>query len=183
MHKRRVQHEVQAGSMADIAFLLLIFFLVATTIQSDQGIMVKLPPWDPYHITVPLAHQNVLTVWVNARDELLVRGNRMHIDELSDHIKLFVLNPNQSKEMADKPTKAVVSLKSDRTTSYATYIEVYDQIKTAYHEMWDAESQKLYDRPYTDELTSIQKKVIRSKIPLLISEAEPSDFGKIAADE
>ncbi len=175
----RMKNEVNAGSMADIAFLLLIFFLVTTTIDVDKGITVKLPPWseDEPDIT-KLNKRNVYSVLVNAQNQLLVRGELAEIDDLRENAKEFIVNPQRREDLAEKPTKAIISLKNDRGTSYETYLEVYNELKAAYNELWEAESQRLYGVPYSDELPLAYRKEIKGKIPFVLSEAEPTNFGE-----
>lgn len=175
----RLSNEINAGSMADIAFLLLIFFLVTTTIDIDKGITVKLPPWseeepDP----TKLKSRNVFSVLVNANNQLLVRGEQASTDELKDRAKEFIMNPNNTEDLAEKPTKAIISLKNDRGTNYETYITVYNELTAAYNELWDEESQKLVGKPYSDDLPFEVRKKIKSKIPFVLSEAEPTSFGE-----
>ena len=134
----RMTNEINAGSMADIAFLLLIFFLVTTTIVEDKGIMVKLPPWSEEEPDITkLKKRNVFSVLVNAQNQLLVRGELSDIDELRDRAKEFIANPQRREDLAEKPTKAIISLKNDRGTNYETYLEVYNELKGAYNELWD----------------------------------------------
>ena len=177
--KRRQEASVNAGSMADIAFLLLIFFLVTTTILMDEGIMVKLPPWDPTQEAVDVSGDNVLKVLINANDELLVEGERMSVSELKATTKDFIANPNNDPNLPQSPTKAVVSLLNDRSTSYETYLSVYNELKAAYNELWEAASRADYRKSY-DALAGWQQKEIRKKIPLVISEAEPTDLQDMA---
>lgn len=162
--------------MADIAFLLLIFFLVTTTIINDQGIMMKLPPWDPNSKPPKLADRNVCRVSINFEDELFFRGNRIKVDQLNDKVKEFISNPRNDKMMAKSPKKAVISLKNDRATTYKTYIAVYDELKKAYHELRDERSIQRFGKSY-DYCSKFQRQAIKDEIPLIISEAEPSDFG------
>jgi len=175
----RLSNEINAGSMADIAFLLLIFFLVTTTIDVDKGITVKLPPWseDEPDIT-KLNKRNVYSVLVNAQNQLLVRGEPADVDQLRENAKEFILNPQRREDLAEKPTKAIISLKNDRGTNYKTYLEVYNELKAAYSELWDDESQKLYNLPYSEELPLAYRKAIKGKIPFVLSEAEPTNFGE-----
>ncbi len=175
----RVNNEVNAGSMADIAFLLLIFFLVTTTIDVDKGITVKLPPWseDEPDIT-KLNKRNVYSVLVNAQNQLLVRGDLANVDELRENAKEFIMNPQKKEDLAEKPTKAIISLKNDRGTNYKTYLEVYNELKAAYNELWDAECQRLYGVPYSEDLPIAYRKEIKKKIPFVLSEAEPTNFGE-----
>lgn len=175
--KQRETPEVNAGSMADIAFLLLIFFLVTTTIDVDKGVLVQLPPWsnEPPEIS-KMKTRNVYSVLVNAQDQLLVRGEPTTIRTLRENAKEFIMNPRRADDMAESPNKAIISIKNDRGTSYKTYLEVYNEIKAAYNELREERSQKLYGRSF-EFLEKDKRKKIRSEIPLVISEAEPSDFG------
>lgn len=170
--------EVNAGSMADIAFLLLIFFLVTTTIDVDKGVLVRLPPWsDEPPEDLKLKKRNVYSVLVNAQDQLLVRGEPQQVTTLKDNAKEFILNPNQRSDMSEAPNKAIISLKNDRSTSYKTYIEVYNELKAAYNELWEEDAQRKYGKGY-NYLDRDKKSEIRSRIPLVISEAEPTDYGE-----
>ncbi len=171
-----VNRGIHAGSMADIAFLLLIFFLISTTILMDQGITVRLPPWEPDR---PVNHpppKNILAIRVNAEGQLLVRGERLPVKELKAKLMQFISNPQRRPDLPSKPSKAVVSLQNDRGTSYGSYINVYNELKAAYHQLWKEEAQRLYQRDYT-ELGAAQQGVVRQLIPLVISEAEPTDYG------
>lgn len=172
---RRQDNAINAGSMADIAFLLLIFFLVTATILEDEGIKVKLPPWDPFAISEPVPDRNVLNVKVNKQNELLVEGEMGDLKSLRLKTKEFIMNPFQRDDLPQKPTKAVVSLQNDKGTSYETYLMVYNELQGAYNELWDEAAEKLFRKKYK-ELTKAQKKSIREEIPLVISEAEPTAF-------
>jgi len=174
----RMKNEINAGSMADIAFLLLIFFLVTTTIAEDRGVLVKLPPWsnEPPDIQ-QLKTRNVYSVLVNADNQLLVRGEPVDIDDLRENTKVFIMNPQKLANIAEKPTKAIISLKNDRGTEYSTYLQVYNELKAAYNELRDEEAEKVHGMKY-EFLPSADRKEIRNKIPLVISEAEPTNFGE-----
>ena len=175
----RMANEINAGSMADIAFLLLIFFLVTTTIVEDKGILVKLPPWsDEEPDITKLNERNVFSVLVNAQNQLLVRGELAKIDDLRDRAKEFIVNPQKRPDLSEKPTKAIISLKNDRGTDYQTYLEVYNELKGAYDELWDELSEKNYGKPYTDDLPLAYRKAIKEEIPMVLSEAEPTAFGE-----
>ena len=174
----RMSNEVNAGSMADIAFLLLIFFLVTTTIVEDKGVLVKLPPWsdEPPDIQ-QLKTRNVYSVLVNAQNQLLVRGEPANLETLRENAKEFIMNPNRRDDMAEKPTKAIVSMKNDRGTKYETYLEVYNEIKGAYNELRNEAANRKFSRDY-EFCSREQRKEIRDEIPLVISEAEPTSFGE-----
>jgi len=175
---KRGAPEVNAGSMADIAFLLLIFFLVTTTIDADKGITVKLPPWseEPPE-PMKLNERNVFSVLVNANDQLLVRNEPADISTLRERAKEFISNPQGRPDLAIRPTSAIISLKNDRGTTYKAYLRVYNELKGAYDELWNEESLKMYGVPYSDQLTTDQKNAIKLKIPFVLSEAEPTAFG------
>jgi len=176
--KDRLSNEINAGSMADIAFLLLIFFLVTTTIVEDKGVLVKLPPWsdEPPDIQ-QLKTRNVYSVLVNAQNQLLVRGEPADLESLRENAKEFIMNPNKRPDMAEKPTKAIVSMKNDRGTKYETYLEVYNEIKAAYNELRNEEANKKHGKEY-EFCSRDQRAAIRADIPLVISEAEPTNFGE-----
>mgnify|MGYP000418243515 CR=1 FL=1 len=178
MARDRKAPEVNAGSMADIAFLLLIFFLVTTTIVVDKGVLVKLPPWsNEPPPEMKLNSRNVYSVLVNANDDLLVRGEPKSITDLRADTKTFIMNPLKMEDMAEKPTKAIISLKNDRGTSYGTYLEVYNELKAAYNELREEEANKRHGKSF-EYLERDEQKAIRADIPLVISEAEPTNFGE-----
>ena len=177
--RSRMNNEVNAGSMADIAFLLLIFFLVTTTIAEDKGIRVKLPPWSEEEPDITqLKKRNVYSVLVNAQNQLLVRGEPMNIRDLRGNAKEFISNPYNREDLAERPTRAIISLKNDRGTNYKTYLEVYNELKGAYDELWDELSMKMYNVHYSEDLDQAKKKAIKNEIPMVLSEAEPTAFGE-----
>ena len=177
--KGRTRNEINASSMADIAFLLLIFFLVTTTIVEDKGITVRLPPWSEEEPDITeLKSRNVYPVLVNAQNQLLVRGQPMNIRNLRENTKEFISNPLGRADYAEKPTMAIISLKNDRGTNYKTYLEVYNELKGAYNELWDESSRRKYGVPYDeDKLPLAYRRAIRAEIPMVLSEAEPTSFG------
>ncbi len=174
---RAPQQEINASSMADIAFLLLIFFLVTTEITEDQGVLVRLPPWsDLPPEKTNVNPRNIFDVLVNKNNELLVRGEIADLETLRERTKTFILNPSAAPDMAVLPKSAIVSLKNDRGTNYATYVTVYNELLGAYNEIWEEEAQSSLGKNY-EQLTDSQKEVIRKEFPLVLSEAEPSAFG------
>lgn len=174
----RVSTEINAGSMADIAFLLLIFFLVTTQIVEDKGILVKLPIWSEEEPEITkMNSRNVYSVLVNAQNQLLVRGEPMKIGNLKDNAKEFISNPMNREDYAENPQKAIISLKNDRGTDYKTYLEVYNELKAGYSELRNEAAAKKYGKSF-DDLSKTQQAEIRLQIPLIISEAEPTNFGE-----
>ncbi|MEM9820439.1 MAG: biopolymer transporter ExbD [Bacteroidota bacterium] len=169
--QRKHNNSVNAGSMADIAFLLLIFFLVTTTILMDEGIMVRLPPWSDQP-AAPVDEERVLTVKVNGKDQLLVEGQQMVSEQLKDKTKNFITTYLNAHRTTGK--KPLVSLQNDRSTSYEMYLQVYNELKAAYNELWDEAAERKYGKGYADLRTKDQQ-LIRKDIPLIISEAEPTE--------
>ena len=182
--------EVNAGSMADIAFLLLIFFLVATTMNVDSGINRTLPPWvdEEQQDAPPIKERNILKVFVSAYDQLMVQGEQIHISQLKDKAKEFMLNPFDDPNLPEKETvtndilgshvvsKGVISLKADRSTTYNTYVMVQNELSRALNEIRDELSIEKFGKPVA-ELTDDQRKAVNEAIKLSISEAEPRDLG------
>ncbi|MBC3758320.1 MULTISPECIES: ExbD/TolR family protein [Hyunsoonleella] len=140
---KRAAPEVNAGSMADIAFLLLIFFLVTTTIEKDSGINRKLPPMEESEEDVIIKQKNIFTVLINKNDQLLVEDEQMEIKDLRKAAVEFLDNNGDKScsfcqgkkdpKSSDNPDKAVISLKNDRETSYAAYIAVQNELVAAYN--------------------------------------------------
>ena len=174
---KRKSPEVNAGSMADIAFLLLIFFLVTTTIETDSGINRKLPPMEE-QIDPPIIRQkNIFTVVVNKNNQLLVEEELTDIKDLRNLAVDFLDNGGGSGEEAcdycqgnrdprssDNPDKAIISLKNDRETEYKVYIAVQNELVAAYNVLRNREFARLYpnealtyieaDLRYSDPRTS-----------------------------
>lgn len=175
---RRSTASINAGSMADIAFLLLIFFLVTTTIMADKGLMVKLPPYEEKPIVEQFIDRNVFSVKLNARDELLVRNQSMQLEDLRSKMKAFVLNPNQLNTLASSPRKAIVSIQCDRSSHYEPYLEIYNEVKAAYREMRNERAMQAHGAFFDDLPTALQKK-IQKEIPIVISEADPFDLANV----
>ena len=178
---RRKSPEVNAGSMADIAFLLLIFILVTTTIETDSGINRKLPPMEE-QIDPPIIRQkNIFTVVVNKNNQLLVEEELTDIKDLRNLAVDFLDNGGGSGEEAcdycqgnrdprssDNPDKAIISLKNDRETEYKVYIAVQNELVAAYNVLRNREFARLYpnealtyveaDLRYSDPRTSADDK-------------------------
>ena len=176
MKNTHTRNEINAGSMADIAFLLLIFFLVTTIISDDKGIMVKLAPYDENAIVdMDIKKRNLFTVMINKDNVLLVRGEPILINELKSKTKSFINNPDKDVNMSENPKNALISLINDRGTNYSSYIEVYNELKAAYQELWNESAQIQFGKSF-ETLSIENQKSIKASIPLVISEAEPTDF-------
>ena len=157
---KRAAPEVNAGSMADIAFLLLIFFLVTTTIETDSGINRKLPPMEESDEDVIIKQKNIFTVLLNGKDQLLVEDDILELKDLRKAAKEFLDNGGdgtcsfckgkKDPSSSDNPDKAIISLKNERETSYKMYIAVQNELVAAYNELRDARAQALYGKPFTE---------------------------------
>lgn len=192
--------EVNAGSMADIAFLLLIFFLVTTTIGVDQGINRLLPRYEPDPVVPDINERNILTVLVNKDNQLLVNERIVELKDLRQTAIDFIENNGDGSctyclgkkdpKLSDSPQDAVISLNNDGQTSYQTYIAVQNELVGAYNYLRDRESKKRYgisfsemDYIYNDPaskakeglIDDLKPKVekIQELVPLRLSEAEP----------
>ena len=157
---KRAAPEVNAGSMADIAFLLLIFFLVTTTIETDSGINRKLPPIEDNNENVVIKQKNIFTVLLNGRDQLLVEDELMELKNLRKAAIEFLDNGGdgtctyckgkKDPTSSDNPDKAIISLKNERETSYKMYIAVQNELVAAYNVLRDARAQSLYGKSFSE---------------------------------
>lgn len=199
---KRAAPEVNAGSMADIAFLLLIFFLVTTTIEKDKGILRSLPPIDDSEVEPPIIKQkNLFTILVNREDRLFVEDEDMNIKDLRQAAIDFLDNGGgtnaegktcdyckgkKDDSSSDHPDKAIITLKHDRETSYGRYIEVQNELVAAYNFLREREAQRIFNRSFAsmleekernqfnkDEKLNADIKRIKDMFPLKLSEAEP----------
>lgn len=165
MARRAGAPEVNAGSMADIAFLLLIFFLVTTTIETDAGLDRMLPPIEPPDQDVVIKQKNIFQVNINKNGQLLADDELIEISNLREKAMAFLDNggaPQGSPDYcsyckgardassSDSPAKAIISLKNDRETKYATYITVQNELVGAYNDLRDREAQRLYGKKFVD---------------------------------
>ena len=160
MPRRGGPPEVNAGSMADIAFLLLIFFLVTTTIETDAGLDRMLPPIEPPDTDVVIKQKNIFTVNINKNGQLLVEEELLDLRQLRKRAMDFLDNGGdgtcnycrgaKNSSSSDNPTKAIISLKNDRETKYGTYITVQNELVGAYNDLRNRESQHLFGRDFTE---------------------------------
>jgi len=182
----RKTEEINAGSMADIAFLLLIFFLVVTTIDTKKGIAQELPPNSEDGIIVH--PRNILTILVNSKDELLVERKRIPISELAQLTREYLLNPNNKISLPERieknipglgdriVSKQVISLQNDMGTTYGIYVQIHSILLATYRELRNEAAIREYGITY-DKLKQKGErdkiKAIRELIPMIISEAPP----------
>ena len=164
--------------MADIAFLLLIFFLVTTTIDVDTGIGMVLPPKLEEDVTPPpIRERNVLKILVNEQGQVLLEDAPSAVNLIRDEVKKHVLNNGADPRYSESTDKALVSIKTARQTPYDAYIQVLDEVWMAYFEMWDSEARKLGYQNYTEYALAMEdagrENAIRQMIKAAISIAEP----------
>jgi biopolymer transport protein ExbD len=184
MAKRSIP-EINAGSMADIAFLLLIFFLVTTTMSTDMGIVRKLPPLIKDNPPVTLNKRNLLNVRVNRSNQIMVNGQLIQLSELKEKTKEFIQNPDNKSDLPELKLKEihgigeikytsqhVISLMNDRGTTYKTYIAIQNELAAAYNELRNKLALELWNKEYED-LSKIKKKAIDEVYGMKISEADP----------
>jgi len=179
--------EIPSASLADIAFMLLIFFLVTTTMDVDSGLERRLPQWvDPEQLEddQQIKERNVFVVLVNRNNQLLVEGEYAQIDNLRERAKEFMANPTNDESLPEKEpqqipyfgetmvTKGVISLRNDLDTQYGTYIAVQNELVAAINELRDELARDEFGKPY-DELDREKQDAIRDIYPSRISEAEP----------
>ena len=186
--RHRYVNEINAGSMADIAFQLLIFFVVATTIDIDQGILRKLPPYEKKPVIEKSKIRNTFVVLINNKNELFVQNKHINISQLKATAKEFIENPNNDTSLPEKTAEDlpylgkiyvtknhVISIQNDRGTSYASYLAVQNQLAAAYNELKDELSLRYFKTNYSD-LDEKRRKSIDEVYPLKISEANPVDI-------
>ncbi len=170
--------------MADIAFVRWIFFVVTTTIGSDQGILVRLPQWTDVQQPTRKNKHNILLIHVNKSDQLLVNEVETEIEDLKIAAIDFLDNNrlgecdycagNRNNDLSDHPLKAIISLHSDRATSYNININVYNELRAAYNELRNMASIEKFELPFI-QLIQSERDVIKKMYPMKLSEAEPNE--------
>lgn len=195
VNKRKVQ-EINAGSMADIAFLLLIFFLVATTMNVDTGLVRVLPPMPDPNVKqedIKVKERNLLLVFVAGSGNIMAGGQVIDIRQLKDKAKEFILNPYNDENLPEKEDKelelpdgqkwvypvsqGVISLQNTHDTGYQVYIRVQNELTRAFNEIRNEVSMSKFGVKFAD-LKEEQRKVITAAVPMKISEAEPRKITK-----
>ncbi len=183
--------EIPSASLADIAFMLLIFFLVTTTMDVDSGLERKLPQWVPpeeLQDDQQIKERNVFVVLVNRNNELLVENEYESLDNLRERAKEFMANPYDDETLPEKEpqevqffgevmiTKGVISLRNDLDTRYGMYIAVQNELVAAINELREELARQEFGKSYGD-LDKDQQDAIREVYPSRISEAEPKKVG------
>ncbi|MCR4572002.1 MAG: biopolymer transporter ExbD [Bacteroidales bacterium] len=183
---------INSSSTADIAFLLLCYFLMTTTMGSQTGLSRRLPPMpDPSQKVedMKVNRRNIILVRINSADRIFAGSDPIDISQLKDKVKLIVNNPADNPNFPAKEpkeikgigtrevTKAVISLQNDRGTTYDVYIAVQNELVKAVNELRDEASMKEFGKKFA-ALDEEHQKAIKELVPPQISEAEPKDVGK-----
>ena len=199
INKRKVQ-EINAGSMADISFLLLIFFLVATTMNTDTGLMRMLPPMPPENQQqeeIKVKERNLFLVLISGSGNIMAgvpgKQEQIVLGQLKDMAKEFITNPMDDENLPEKVdreidmadgskwtypvSEGVVSLQTTRDTGYQAYIMVQNELTRAFNEVRDDVAQRKFGAKFS-ELNEDQRNAVSKAVPLKISEAEPRNITK-----
>ncbi len=192
MGKKRQIGEINSSSMADIAFLLLIFFLVTTSMSTSTGLSRRLPQpllKDQVIPPVDINKRNIFIVKINSQNQILVQGEELSVKELRERAKEFIKNPNNDEKLPvltkvnipllgemDVTKDHVVSLQNDVDTQYQAYIEIQNELVAAYNELRNELSKDKFGKNF-GELDEEQQDAIQSVYPQKISEAEPKNYG------
>ncbi len=190
----RKMPEIPSSSLADIAFMLLIFFLVTTTMDQDKGLERRLPQWvDPSQIdenAPPVKERNIFVVLVDRENRLMVEGEICRVEDLKEKAKLFLTNPMNASNLPEKEVRnfdvigdfdvisksAVISLRNDVGTMYGTYIKVQNELVAAINELREEIATEKFGKSYAS-LNEDNQKIIQDIYPQKISEAEPKKIG------
>ncbi len=183
--KKRVQEEVNSSSMADIAFLLLIFFLVSTEMPNEKGLNFTLPKKQDKNevevVETKINKRNVFGVIVNSNNDVLAKEEPVKIEDLRAKAIAFITNEGKDENLSDDPSKAIITLRIDRGTKYQTYIEVQDALLGAYNKIWadylGMSEQRFLALDDKNHEHVAMKSRARKAFPFLLSKMEPNDFG------
>ena len=191
--KKRSTPEINSSSTADMAFLLLIFFLITTSMDTDRGLARRLPEppqENQKKEDKDIKERNILQVFVNFNDQLMCGDDYVSVEQLRTKAKEFIANPYNDEKLPEKVAKEVpffgtqmvtkfhvISLRCDRGTSYKAYMAVQNELVAAYNELRNELAQSKWQKNYAD-LNEEQQEAIREIYPQVISEAEPKKYGE-----
>lgn len=168
--------EIPMSSLADIAFLLLVFFLVVTTIDVDTGIGLILPPIPDDIEPPPVRERNLMNILVNAQGMVLINEQPAAIANVRELVKRFIDNNGVDPDLSESPEDAIVSIKTDRRTPYNVYIDMLDEVMGAYEELRHQASMERFGVPFSSlEQGSERRAEIQGMFPKKISIAEPDE--------
>jgi biopolymer transport protein ExbD len=173
--REREGGEVPGSSLADIAFLLLIFFLLVTHINVDTGIGLVLPPKAPPNQPPPkINKRNLLNILVNNEGKVLINDKPTPVNQVEEKVKNFVNNKGKDPTLSDSPQKAVISIKTSRQATYDIYIHMFDRVVGAYKDLRNTAAQAQFGKKYSDLKGSAQEK-IKKMYPKNISISSPEE--------
>jgi len=178
---RRDTEEINSSSMADIAFLLLIFFLVTTTIVNEKGVRFVLPKkMEQDKEEIDINQRNMFKVLLNSNNLLLVEGEPLTIEQLNSKTKAFLNNKGRIETLSESPDKAIISFKADRGSNFKNYLQVLDELKASYHQLRADYLQLSIDEYLALDPTDTEDNALlaqaKEAYPSTLSEAEPTDF-------
>jgi biopolymer transport protein ExbD len=179
MKPKHSMPELSSGSMADIAFLLLTFYMMTTVIKDNKGLALLLPPHLEKSIEKPIPSRNLFTIQINSHDQIMVEGKEAQsLDGIRAHVKDFILNNGKDSQSSISPEKAVVSIKTDRGTSYKIFLAALDEAQAAYYEIYGSRA-GMSTREFRElDLSRPSDRIIydnaKRGIPMNISIAEPT---------
>lgn len=190
--KKRKVPQTNSSSTADMAFILLIFFLITTSMDTDRGLARLLPPPpqnEQQQKDIVIKERNVLQVRLNSQNQLLCGSDYISVTQLREKAKEFIANPNDAADMPEKHPKFipllgncmitsnhVISVQTDRGTSYDSYFYVQNELVGAYNELRNELAKSKFGKPY-DSCSKDQQAAVRAYYPMKISEAEPKNYG------
>ncbi len=185
--KKRKFPEIPTASQADIAFLLIIFFIVSTTMDVDTGIYRVLPQWVENVEAPKINKRNTFVVLINKNNDLAINGSFAQISDIKDRLKEFILNPTDDPNLSEKKeemveglglvsrSQGIVSLQNDRGTDYGAYIEVQNELVKGFNELRDEFSMNRFGKKFS-KLTPEEQELAKKAVPTAISEAEPQEI-------
>ncbi len=172
--RERMMPEIPAASMADIAFLLLIFFILSSKMQVNKGLSAKLPPYVDslqQQQILEIQDRNIYTISLTANNEFFFRGEAGRIQFLKTYLKEFISNPEKKSNLSESPEMALVNLEIDPNSAYDNYIGIQNAVREAYNELRDEEAHKRYGKVLSS-LDTVKRGEIVRMIPIKISESE-----------
>jgi len=185
--KKRSFPEVPSSSLADIAFLLIIFFIVSTTMDVDSGIYRVLPQWVDNVEAPKINKRNTFVILINKNNDLAINGEFAQVSEIGDRLKEFILNPLDKVTLSEKKeveiegiglfmrSEGIVSLQNDRGTDYGAYMQVQNEIVKTINQIRNDYAMQHFGMKM-DKLSEIQRDAVTKAFPTAISEAEPQEI-------
>jgi biopolymer transport protein ExbD len=194
MGKKRKVPGINGSSSADIAFMLLLFFLLTTSMDTDQGLPRRLPrpPEANKEIEQKVNQRNTLTIMISSDNRIMCAKEEVALTQLREKAKEFIENPNNLEHLPEKDTiniplfgdgvqmitkNHIISLQCDRGTAYQTYIDVQNELAAAYNDLRDVISRKYFGKPFRGLDDEDQRQAVMKYYPQKISEAEPKRYG------